>query len=212
MHRFRSDALAAARETWPVAATQQVSEDELDQLADDATDAVIDSRKSGLRLLFNRIESPTPIVEWEPGPEILEPHLRLEFLQRYWSDRHRDHRLPLSTTIDPIELQPALGFIMLLEPIRGGDDFLYRVYGTAIAQQSGLEMTGKRVRDVPIPLVAVYFLATYRAVTFVRRPLFTHHATHHSIQVAQWDRLILPFVDEAGEVDRLLVGNVPSFR
>ena len=86
MHRFRSDALAAARETWPVAATQHLSEEELERLVDQATDAVIDSRKSGLQSLFDRLASPTPIVEWEPSPETLDPHPRLEFLQRYWSE------------------------------------------------------------------------------------------------------------------------------
>src|SRR5690606_31340466 len=115
------------------------------------------------------------------------------FLNRFWHEHRAAPDLPPSAAIDPFELGPALGILMLLEPVDGGNDFLYRLYGTVIAEYSGIEMTGKRVWDVPAPLVAAYFLATYRAVFDQRRPLFAHHTTHHDIQIARWDRLILPF-------------------
>jgi hypothetical protein len=197
---------------WPSAVTTSLPDAEFERLVADVTADLIAGHDAALRAMFERIESPTPMVMWEPDATTLEAHPHLAFLQRYWSERRRDADLPLSSGIDAIDLAPVLGHVMLMEPVDGGDDFLYRVYGTLIAQQAGMEMTGKRVRDIPAPLVAVYFLATYRAVMQGRRPMFAHHSTHHDIQIAEWDRLILPFVNDEGMVDRLLVGNVSRFR
>lgn len=211
MFTGRETQLAKVRQAWPAAAGKVLPEAELEQLLADVTTCLISSSDEALRLLFDRIESPTPSIVWAPDADRLTGYPRLSYLLRYWSERRRGSALPLSSEIDAIDLAPALGYVMLMEPIADGDDFVYRVYGTLIAQHSGTEMTGKRVRDVPIPLVAVYFLATYRAVRLARMPMFAHHSTHHDIQIAQWDRLILPFVNAEGAVDRLLVGNVPSY-
>jgi hypothetical protein len=181
------------------------------RLAEELTRAVIEGRSGPVDALFREIDSPAPVLRWAPDDAVLEsPPLR--FLNRFWRDRRGTSGLPPSATIDPLELGPALGYLMLLEPVDGGIDFLYRLYGSIIAEHAGIEMTGKRVWDVPAPLVAAYFVATYRAVLAERRPLFAHHATHHDIQIAQWDRLILPFAGADGRVDRLLVGNMPSLR
>jgi hypothetical protein len=212
MPDFKQRAIAFARRIWPHASDSTLSDYEFGHLVGQTTDAIVNRRDEALRELFLRIDSPAPTIEWDPPAHLLDRHPELGFLQRFWDDRRCGAGLPPSETIEPMELAPALGYVMLLQPVDGGQDYLYRVYGTAIAEHSGLEMTGKRVRDVPAPLVALYFLATYRAVSAARRPLYAHHATHHDIQVAQWDRLILPFVNPAGQVDRLLVGNVPRIR
>jgi len=161
--------------------------------------------------LFAAIDSPPPTNRWDPREDELQDG-PLRFLLRFWHDRAKAGGLPASRSIDALELGPALGYVMLLEPLDGGTDFAYRVYGTIIAEHAGIEMTGKRVWDLPAPLVAAFFVATYRAVCQERRPLFSHHTTHHTIQVAHWNRLILPFADADGTVDRLLVGNVPHLR
>lgn len=213
MQSLTTKTIDAVHQAWPAAATEQISDAELDRLVDEVTDSIIDTRKGDLTALFQRVRSPTmPVVTWEPDDLALADHSRLAHLHRHWQQQRRGGDLPLSSAIDPLELGPALGYVMLMEPVGGGDDFLYRLYGTAIADRSGLEMTGKRVREVPVPLVAVYFLASYRAVLMTRRPLYTRHSTHHAIGFDDWNRLILPFVDVDGRVDRLLVGNVPTRR
>ncbi|MEQ9133568.1 MAG: PAS domain-containing protein [Thalassobaculum sp.] len=175
------------------------------------TDELVGGPPGAIAALFATIDSPTPTTRWEPSESELEDG-PLRFLLRLWLDRAETDRLPASRTIDALELRPALGYLMLLEPIDGGADFRYRVYGTAIAEYAGLEMTGRTVWDLPSPRVAAFFLATYQAVCRKRRPLFSHHTTHHAIQSADWNRVILPFAGDDGTVDRLLVGNVPSLR
>ncbi len=184
---------------------------ELRERVEVVTRDLANRRKVELERLFREIESPPPLVQWEPRAEDLTSrHLR--FLLEYWAAKPRPRDLPLSETIDALELWPALGYVMLLEPIDGGVDFRYRVYGTTIAKHSGIEMTGKGVWAMPSPMVAVYLLATYRAVMQERRVLHTQHTTHQDIQLCRWDRVILPFVNASGRIDRLLVGNVPSIR
>lgn len=208
---FREAAIGAVRQVWPGAFRAEGNPPDLEALTEELARAVVEKRSEPVDRLFRDIDSPPPTLRWVPPDDFLEPEA-LRFLNRFWRERRGTAALPPSAAIDPLELRPALGHLMLLEPVDAGADFVYRLYGSIVAEHAGIEMTGKRVTDVPAPLVAVYFLATYRAVMAERRPLFAHHATHHDIQIAQWDRLILPFADPAGGIDRLLVGNVPSLR
>ena len=199
--------------------TGELSNADFPQLVDAATRELIAGRTDTIARLFTAIESPVPTTRWDPAAETLDSD-RLRFLLEVWREGSSEGRLPSSRSIDPMRLAPALGYVMLLEPVdgaangaaNGATDFRYRVYGSIIAEHSGIEMTGKRVRDLPSAPVAVYLLATYRAVCLTRRPMFAHHTTHYDIQIAEWSRLILPFVADDGTVDRLLVGNVPSLR
>ena len=93
-----------------------------------------------------------------------------------------------------------------------GADFRYRVYGSRIVEYSKIEMTGKRIWDLPSPWVATYFAVTYRAVCLRGEALYSLHRSRLDQTFARWERLILPFVDADGNVDRLLVGNIPSMR
>jgi len=175
------------------------------------TDELLGGPSREIAGLFADIDSPPPITRWDP-PEATLGNDVLVFLLQLWHAGAAVGGLPRSRSIDPFELRPALGYVMLLEPIDGGADFRYRVYGSKIAEHSGIEMTGKRVWDIPSPLVAAYFLATYRAVYLKGRPMLARHTTHYDIQIAEWTRIILPFAGPDGAVDRLLVGNVPGVR
>lgn len=179
--------------------------------AERAAAELVEGRFEAMYDLFEAISSPRPVLKWQPDDADLESeHLR--FLHDYWRRRARADGLPLSSGIDALDLKPVLGYVMLLEPTETDDDFLYRVYGSIIAEKGGLELTGKRVSEVPSSMVAAYFLATYRAVVVRRCSLLARHTTHHTIQITQWDRLILPFANPSGRIDRLLVGNIPGAR
>lgn len=201
-------ALGAVQYAWPGALRVERSADELRHAMLLATQELVDGRTGTVESLFAEMRSPAPRLRWTPDEASLgEPRLRL--LSRYWKSRLRGSELPLSSGIDPLDLVPALGYLMLLEPNADASDFRYRLYGSRIVEYAKVDMTGKHVRDIPAPLVAAYFVATYRATAQRREMLYAHHRTHHDIQTAEWDRLILPFVDDRGVVDRLLVGNVP---
>lgn len=206
-----NNAILALRESWPGAFLVKEPVRDMRQEADRVAAGLVQGDRGELDRLFDSMDSSAPELVWSPASGDLSCDI-LAFLRHYWAERRRGTELPLSREIDALDLVPALGYIMLMEPLEGGSDFLYRVYGSRIVDYSKTEMTGKRVWDVPSPLVAAYFAASYRAVCIRREPLYTFHRSRLAQFHAQWERLILPFVNEQGDVTRLLVGNVPSLQ
>ncbi|MDP6833172.1 MAG: PAS domain-containing protein [Alphaproteobacteria bacterium] len=162
---------------------------------------------AALRDYFAGLNASTPKVVWSPQAADLDEEV-LRILLNYWTALPHGQSLPLSSAVDPMGMKAALGHIMLLEVVDDGWDFRYRVYGSAIAARSGFDATGKLVSELPIAPMAPFFMATYRACIERGAHLFARHVPPAEIQVVSWDRLILPLEDGAGQINRLLVGNV----
>lgn len=202
-------ALHVLRESWPGAFRVQKAPDELRRDAIVSADRLVTGDRQVFDQLFQAMDSEPPQLQWAPRDEDLVAE-ELVFLRRYWLDRMRGSDLPLSSGIDALDLVPALGFLMLMQPLEDAADFRYRVYGSSIVEYSKIEMTGKCIWDLPSPWVATYFAATYRAVCLRGEALYSCHRSRLDQTFAQWERLIVPFVNADGIVDRLLVGNIPS--
>ena len=162
--------------------------------------------------LFEVAGYPQPVVRWDPDPATM-PAPQLTAIADFWSDLVARTGRPDPACIDPAAFVPALGYLMLLEPIEDGTDFRYRLYGTQISRWSGLDLTGQRVSHITAAgvrsHVQTFFLAGYRAVVASRKPLYSSHVPPVERTTATWHRLILPFWDSTDTVRRLLVGNVP---
>lgn len=159
---------------------------------------------------YDRLDRPAPELVWRPQIYDL-PHVELQFLIRYWDFLRGCENLPRHGQIDPLDMQEALGFLMLLEVVDGGADYRYRLYGSKVADRSGVDMTGRRLSSFEIePLTKRFFIAGYRAVIRRREPLATVHVHAPQIAISSTMRLILPLCDEAGAISRLLVGNIPG--
>lgn len=156
--------------------------------------------------------APAPEAAWDPAIDRLAaPQQR--FLLRYWRDLAGARRMPLARDIDALEMRPALGYVNLLDVIAGGENFRYRVFGSAIATVCGYDMTGQTLSALKTNAHVVEFLlAAYRAVLRRRAPLMTVQRPPAAVQTVTWHALALPLADEAGAVTRLLVGNVPLAR
>jgi len=137
------------------------------------------------------------------------PTRPLRFLAQFWSALTRDGELPHHDKIDPLALQPALGYLMLLDVIEGGMDFRYRLYGSTIANISGFDLTGRLMSEHPASTYVVEFnLAVTRAALRRRTPLYTTRNPLGAQDTKTWPRLALPFSDRDGAVARFLVGTV----
>src|SRR3546814_16038514 len=77
------------------------------------------------------------------------PTPQLSFLLRYWLGLQDSDGRVAPDRIDPMQMRPALGHIMLLDVLDGGADYRYRVYGSEIAQRAGFDMTGKCPSELP---------------------------------------------------------------
>lgn len=142
----------------------------------------------------------------EPNVTTFDQSGRLRSLFAYWQSHASDGRLPGSGIVDPITLRPWLGHLLLVDVLDGGAEFVYRVYGSAVAETFGQDMTGQSPRCFPEHHVEI-IVEPYRAVARDRRPRYTAHIM--SVQdrkFAVWERVILPIADDAGKASQLLVG------
>ncbi len=107
-------------------------------------------------------------------------------------------------------MRAALGYVMLLDVEDDAWDYRYRVYGTAIAQRSGFDATGRLLSELALRPLEQFFIASYRACVLQSGYMFSRHVPPPRVHTTSWDRIILPLEDGEGVINRLLVGNVPG--
>lgn len=153
-----------------------------------------------------------PIVVWKPNRERLRSEPTRHVLA-HWSSLVVGPRLPRSRQMDPLDLRPALGYVMLLDVVEGGQDFRYRLFGSAIGSVSGFDMTGKLLSEHPASAYVTEFsLAVGRAAVRRREPIYTVRRPVGAQDTSLWERLVLPLVDENDTVVRLIVVATPLDR
>jgi hypothetical protein len=176
------------------------------------TDEIVAGEPSELSAAFRARGARGPDIVWSPSVERMaaEP---LRFLLRYWSELRAERPMPYAREIDPIEMRPALGYILLVDVLESGEDFRYRLFGSTIAGVSGFDMTGRRVSEHKAsPYIVEFALAVYRAALRRPEPLLTEHGPPATLNTFAWHRLVLPLADENGTTGRFLVGNIPATR
>lgn len=181
-------------------------------MADAWTTHICQDQLEPIRDVFRKEGAHGPVVIWDPEADQMtaEP---LAALLRYWSSLRRQQALPLADTIDPLAMRRALGYVMLVDAVEGGQDFRYRLFGSAVAAVSGFDMTGRLLSDHQASAyLRAFSLALYRAALQRRRSVFSRYAPAGTTLTAQWHRVTLPLTDRSGTVIRLLAGAVPIGR
>lgn len=161
--------------------------------------------------LFADAKLPMPSVQWNPPRDAI-PVPSLQFLHDYWTRLRGTRRAPTPREIDPVEMRPILGNVMLVDVEDHGARFRYTLYGARLVDSAAFDWTGRTTREmaeatrVPSP---IFYDACYRAVLARPMPLLTISHGAPVLAVKIWARLILPLGDP---VSRFLVGNVPVQR
>lgn len=114
---------------------------------------------------------------------------------------------PQRSLADAFSLKPWLGSLMILEPLEDGADFRYRLYGSAIVEVAGFDMTGRKVSDFG-SRTGAFFMSIYRRSLSSDKVWLTHNLGEHARRFVVWERLILPFATSAGG-RHLVVSNIP---
>lgn len=100
-----------------------------------------------------------------------------------------------------------------MDVIDGGRDFRYRLFGTAIAQHSEFDLTGRLLSEFPAkPDVAEIMIVVDRTVCVTARPIYSVRMPYGAEQVMEWHRLTRPLYSDDGGIVRLMVGVVPTTR
>lgn len=187
----------------------------------DPTDREIE-RAAGVILAHRRAVPEADLARIFPGRsracwvgssgDLDEP--RLASLLEYWQrQRPEGGGMPPRRAMDPLEMKPLLGFLMVLELERDGFDAIYRLYGSNLAGNgAGRDWTGFRVsemcRQMQAP-AALLARACYLAIHRRPAPFFTMHTPPRRQGVGVWKRLMLPLADSDGACTRILVASLP---
>ena len=116
---------------------------------------------------------------------------------------------------DPLDVKPALGSIVLLEPMDDYTGYRYRLYGSQVADTYGRDLTGRTSGQLNTEATR-NVRPQYQAAARNNITVYTEHdleRTREPDKIARWDRwsrLILPLVDEEAKVKRILVSMVAT--
>lgn len=141
----------------------------------------------------------------------------LRDLYAYWASKLNGRSMPDRADVDPIEMRPWLGHLMLVERKADGD-YVYRLYGSAFVEQFKVDMTGQSITQLPASqadlLRAEYDGAIKSAQPMSRRYTatfdFTSKDKRSTWQVERtWERLVLPLSNGGNGVGMLLVAAYP---
>lgn len=206
MLRRTADPIAHERETWRarVDGHAQVRE---------AGEALLNGEQTSIDALFRTFERPPPAIVIDPDPVTLDlpEHAALH---GFWRDLPREGRdLPARATLRPEELRGMLGDLLLLEADETGTDFVYRVYGTRVAQNAGQDWTGWSVGAMGLKIgasMSLFYRGVYVAAARARKPIYTAHEAPEWISHAIWRRLIVPLAGADGAPTWFLVANIAT--
>jgi hypothetical protein len=132
----------------------------------------------------------------------------LQRLYADWDSRRRGREFPARRDFDPCEMRYILGFLNLVDVLRGPLRFRYRVFGSEIATRLAFEMTGRLVDDYPLPEHRALVQHRYAETIAARRPIVAHHdrRSHDEQLLHQYESLVLPLSSDGTEIDMLMAG------
>ncbi|WP_298727714.1 PAS domain-containing protein [uncultured Ferrovibrio sp.] len=134
-----------------------------------------------------------------------------DFLNYWRSKRPAAGRLPPKPAIDPVELGAGmLPILALIEPIDGGARFRYRLSGTRMNADAGLDLTGRYVDELnPNRDYARYLTGLYRMTMQHRLPVYSETRYRaRSGRMGTTRRLLCPLAKDGVSVDTIVCAQV----
>jgi hypothetical protein len=150
------------------------------------------------------VEKRIGIYEDESFLAVCDP--KIAGIYDYWKAKRGARAMPARRDLDPIELKPYLGSIILYDVLREPLDFRYRLVGTHIALAMGRDLTGRKLSDVSASedqsyaMIALSDIVGRRVYRFRNDPLRGERGSFLGR-----DRIHLPLSENGTEVTMLLL-------
>ncbi len=133
------------------------------------------------------------------------PVKRLRFALEHWAEIRGDADCPTVDQLDPTALGPLLGWVMLVDVVNDGHDFIYRLYPSELVWHYDEDLTGRRLSTLDRS-AAAFLNQCYQSALAARAPLYARHDPADDPRISTWHKLIVPLVDSAdGNVVRFMV-------
>jgi len=137
-------------------------------------------------------------------PALTSP--KLDWLYQYWAERRGARPYPARSAIDPLELKPLLGNMMLFDVVGHPPRFRYRVYGSRLAERSGYDMTGRWIDELPDPDNAA--IGNYHLLRLMtaRQPISYQRDRMLDGRMCRYEVLALPLSEDGLTINMILEG------
>lgn len=124
----------------------------------------------------------------------------------YWASIRRDRLIPLRRDLDPTDIPRLLPSVILIEVIRPGPDFRYRLIGTRWVEHFGRDYTGAMMSELPHQRPPSSVWSAVQAVVDHRMPMSPELPyAGRLFRGRKIEVLILPFSKSGKDVDFLFV-------
>lgn len=134
-------------------------------------------------------------------------HDTLKALQTYWQGKKGSAIAPPRAAIDPAELRGQLPYILLIEVVGNPRRFRARLFGSALVEAYGEELTGKFGEEVDLDAVWPELMDFVERAAAECKPQFLRaEFTKHSGRHLKYEQIILPLSDDGVRVNMLLSG------
>ena len=135
---------------------------------------------------------------------------RLRRLYDYWDELRGEWLAPPRGAIEPFDLKFLLGRLAIVEVGQGASASAYRfrLMGTRLAEQDGIDLTGKTLDAHPMSEHRETAREHYDEVVRRQTPLYREVEWTHARRTRRHGRLVLPLSEDGAAVDGLLIGRV----
>ncbi|CAO3376416.1 hypothetical protein [Azospirillum argentinense] len=116
----------------------------------------------------------------------------------HWRRVLRGRAMPEARDIDTAQIRECVPRLCLMEPLRGGEDFLYRACGRAVQRRIGQRAVPRPVSDCHPAEAAERFNADLRACLEAGEPRGLLVRDDPMLPGARFVELLLPLADEDG--------------
>ncbi|MGE5147038.1 MAG: PAS domain-containing protein [Candidatus Eiseniibacteriota bacterium] len=125
-------------------------------------------------------------------------------LYRHWDAKRGNRLYPIWSSFDPLELQPWLGLMSVVEIEAGTGRFKFRIFGQSSASLLNVEMNGRYADELPNYVVDTV-LKDYNALVAAGVPIYrVHNVGGASIHALTVRRLLLPLSSNGDDLDMIL--------
>ena len=127
----------------------------------------------------------------------------------YWNRIRGDRAMPARRDLDPLDIPALLPWVLLTDVRRDPLDFRYRLIGTAVAERSRRDYTGRHFSELPHTRPDSIVWQVRAAVVETRRPqwaLAPYTGTTQGLNVKSVSGIYLPLSADGETVDMILSG------
>lgn len=132
---------------------------------------------------------------------------RLQGLFRYWGSKLHGRSMPARADLDPLEMRPWLGNLVLVDFPANLNEYRIRLEGVNVVQFYGSSRTGRGIEVMTSDMERQVVLPQYFSVVETRVPAYFEAEFISSEGVLTYQhKLILPLSDDGARVNMTLAG------